>query len=197
MQQGNILKNIVVIAMLSIAVAVGLNCLLLVVDLAQYSERYQEAAMTLWEPPVWQQILYSVILIPVVEEVMFRRIIFRILRRWIRFSGAMLVSAVLFGAYHGNLVQFVYAAFCGGLLAYLYEKYDSILAPIISHMTMNAVAVILTHLGVFAWISQSVVRAMILIIICAVIAVLFLRFLHKMDVTKVLKMYCKDTSNDI
>ncbi len=197
MQQGNILKNIVVIAILSIAVAVGLNCLLLVVDLAQYSERYQEAAMTLWAPPVWQQILYSVILIPVVEEVMFRRIVFRILRRWIRFSGAMVVSALLFGAYHGNLVQLVYAALCGVLLAYLYEKYDSILAPIISHMTMNAVAVTLTHLGVFAWIAQSVVRALILSIICAVIAVLLLRFVHKMDVTKVLKICCKDTCNDI
>jgi membrane protease YdiL (CAAX protease family) len=153
--------------------------------------------MALWAPPIWQQIVYSVLFIPVVEEVLFRRIVFRILRRWIRFSGAMVVSAVLFGAYHGNLVQFVYATFCGVLLAYLYEKYASILAPIISHMTMNAVAVILTHLGVFAWISQSVVRALILIIICAVIAVLFLRFVHKMDVTKVLKMYCKDTSNDI
>ena len=186
MQQGNILNNIVVIAILSIAVAVGLNCLLLVVDLAQYSEKYQEAAMTLWAPPVWQQVLYSVILIPVVEEVLFRRIVFRILRRWIRFSGAMVGSALLFGAYHGNLVQFVYATLCGALLAYLYEKYDSIIAPIISHMTMNAVAVILTHLGVFAWISQSVVRALILSLICAVIAVLLLRFIHKLDVTKVL-----------
>ena len=84
MQQGNVLKNIVVIVALSIAVAVGLNCLILLMNLAQYSARYQGAATTLWAPPLWQQILYSVLLIPVVEEVMFRRIAFRILRKWIR-----------------------------------------------------------------------------------------------------------------
>ena len=197
MQQGNLLKHIVVIVTLSIAVAVGLNCLILVADLAQYSQRYQEAAMTLWAPPIWQQILYSVILIPVLEEVIFRGIVFRILRRWIQFSGALMVSALLFGAYHGNLVQFVYATFCGVLLAYLYEKYDSILAAVISHVSMNAVAVMLTHLGVFSWISEGVVRALVLVVVCVSIGVLFLRFLHKMDVTKVLKICCKETCNDI
>lgn len=197
MQKGNVLKSIVVIMLLSIAVAVGLNSLLLIVNLAQYSERYQEAAMTLWAPPIWQQMLYSIMLIPVVEEVIFRCIVFRILRKWVDFSWAMPVSAVLFGAYHGNLVQFVYATICGMLLAYLYEKYDTILAPILSHMAMNAVAVILTHLGVFAWITESVFRALVMMSLCIVIGLPIFWFIHKLDVTKVLKIYCKDTCNDI
>lgn len=197
MQRGNVLKNIVAMIVLSVAVAIGLNCLLLVVNLAQYSERYQEAAMTLWAPPIWQQMLYSVILIPVVEEVIFRWIVFRILRKWVHFSWAMLVSAVLFGAYHGNIVQFVYAGLCGMLLAYLYEKYDTILAPILSHMAMNAVAVILTHLGVFSWITESVLRALVVMAVCVVIGLPIFWFIHKLDVTKVLKIYCKDTCNDI
>lgn len=197
MQRGNVLKNIVAMLVLSVTVAVGLNCLLLIVNLAQYSERYQEAAMTLWAPPIWQQMLYSVILIPVVEEVIFRRIVFCVLRKWVGFSWAMLVSAVLFGVYHGNLVQFVYAGFCGMLLAYLYEKYDTILAPILSHMAMNAVAVILTHLGVFAWITESVLRALVIMSLCIVIGLSIFLFIHNLDVTKVLKIYCKDTCNDI
>lgn len=197
MQSGNMLKNIIAILVLSAAVAVGLNCLLLIVNLAQYSERYQEAAITLWAPPIWQQMLYSIMLIPIVEEVIFRRIVFRTLRKWVDFSWAMLVSAVLFGAYHGNLVQFVYATICGILLAYLYEKYDTILAPILSHMAMNAVAVLLTHLGVFAWITESVFRALVMISLCIVIGLLIFWFIHKLDVTKVLKIYCKDTCNDI
>lgn len=197
MQRGNVLKNIVAMVVLSIAVAVGLNCLLLIVNLAQYSKRYQEAAMTLWAPPIWQQMLYSVMLIPIVEEVIFRRIAFCILRKWLDFSWAMLVSAVLFGAYHGNLVQFVYAGLCGMLLAFLYEKYDTILAPIISHMAMNAVAVLLTHLGVFSWIMESVFRAVAIMAVCVVIGLPIFWFVHKLDVTKVLKIYCKDTCNDI
>ena len=197
MQSGNMLKNIIAILVLSAAVAVGLNCLLLIVNLAQYSERYQEAAITLWAPPIWQQMLYSIMLIPIVEEVIFRRIVFRTLRKWVDFSWAMLVSAVLFGAYHGNLVQFVYATICGILLAYLYEKYDTILAPILSHMAMNAVAVLLTHLGVFAWITEIVYRALVMMSLCIVIGLLIFWFIHKLDVTKVLKIYCKDTCNDI
>lgn len=197
MQRRNVLKNVWLIVMLSVAVAIGLNCLLLSVDLAQHSERYQEATVVLYSPPFMQQVLYSGILIPIVEELLFRGLVFRVLRKWIAFPWAMVISAVLFGVYHGNLVQFVYAGICGLLLAYLYEKYDSIFAPILSHMTMNLVSVILTQMGVFAWIMEGNMTVVIVVMLCGVIGIVMFRAIQKMDVTKVLKIYCKDTSNDI
>lgn len=197
MQRRNVLKNLEIIIFLSIAVAVGLNCLLLSADLVQYSERYQEATVILYSPPFMQQILYSGILIPILEEGLFRGGLFRVLRRRISFLWAMLISAVVFGAYHGNIVQFVYATICGMLLAYLYEKYNSILASILSHMSMNVFSIILTQMGVFSWIMDGTPKVLLVIVICGAIIVFVLRRLQKLDVTKVLKIYCKDVGNDI
>ena len=197
MQKRNVIKNVCLIVILSIAVAVGLNCLLLFADIAQYSERYQEATVVLYSPPFIQQILYSGILIPILEELLFRGLMFRLLRRWIAFPWAMVFSAVVFGAYHGNIVQFIYATICGVLLAYLCEKYDSIIAPVLSHMMMNLVSIILTQAGVFAWVMDSGVKVLFVVAFCVATGVFALYMLQKMDVTKVLKIYCKDMGNDI
>lgn len=197
MQKRNVLKNLGMIVILSVAVAVGLNCLLLFIDMAQYSESYREAAAILYSPPFGQQILYSGILIPIVEELLFRGGIFRVLRKWLAFPWAMIISAVIFGAYHGNLVQFVYAGICGLLLAYLYEKYDTVIVPILSHMVMNIASVVLTQIGTFAWLTETGIKTLITIIICVAISSVLLGTVQKLDVTKVLKKYCKDISNDI
>ena len=154
MQKRNVLKDFGIVTIVSILLAVGLNCLLLFINLPQYSERYQEANLLLWAPPLWQQILYNAILIPIFEEAVFRGLLFRVLRKWISFPWATLISAVAFGAYHGNLVQFVYAGICGVLLAYWYEKSQSIIAPIWSHMVMNLTAIVLTQTGALMWLMK-------------------------------------------
>lgn len=192
MQKRDVLGHVGIVILLSVFVSVGLNLLLLLINLPQYSERYQEVTVMLYTPPFWQQLLSSGLLIPIVEELLFRGGVFRVLRRWMSFPWAMIISAVVFGAYHGNLVQFVYAGLCGVLLAYLYEKYHTILAPILSHMAMNTVAIILTQLGVFAEIMKSGIVVFAVLVFCGACGTaLFLR-LQKMDVTKVLKIYCKE-----
>jgi membrane protease YdiL (CAAX protease family) len=192
MQKRDVLRHVGIIAILSIATSVALNILLLHSALPQYSTRYQEASVILYSPPFWQQIVYNGIAAPIIEELLFRGVLFRVLRRWVAFPWAMIISAVVFGAYHGNLVQFVYAGICGVLLAYLCEKYDSIIAPIVSHMVMNTVAIVFTQWGVFAQIMKSSVVAVLAMLVCTVCAVVMLRVLQKLDVTKVLKIYCKE-----
>ena len=192
MQKRDVLRHVGIIAVLSIATSVALNILLLHSALPQHSIRYQEASAVLYSPPFWQQIVYNGIAAPILEELLFRGVLFRVLRRWVAFPWAMIISAVVFGAYHGNLVQFAYAGICGVLLAYLCEKYDSIIAPIVSHMVMNMVAIVFTQWGVFAQIMKSSVVAVLAMLVCTVCAVVMLRVLQKLDVTKVLKIYCKE-----
>jgi len=197
MQKRDVLRHVAIVVILSASISVLLNILLLRIDLPQYSERYQEVSVMLYSPPFWQQLLTSGLLIPILEELIFRGIGFQLLRRWIAFPWAMAISAVAFGAYHGNLVQFVYAGICGVLLAFLCEKYDSIIAPIISHMAMNTVAIVFTQWGVFGEIMKSDIVGMIVMLFCGVCGMAMFRVLQKMDVTKVLKMYCKEQGNDI
>ena len=192
MQKRDVLRHVGIVAILSVSVSIGLNILLLLINLPQYSERYQEVTVMLYTPPFWQQLLTSGLLIPIIEEVLFRGVLFRVIRRWISFPWAMIISAVVFGVYHGNLVQFVYAGLCGMLLAYLYERYDSILAPILSHAVMNIVAIIMTQIGVFAELLKSDIVAFMVFLSCGACGIILYLKLQKMDVTKVLKIYCKE-----
>ena len=179
MQKGIALKQYGILIVLSIVTAIGLNNVLMLLNLAKYSPRYQEAANILYAPPFIQQVLYTGILMPMLEELLFRGLVFRVLKKWISFPVAMVISAVLFALYHGNLVQFVYAFFCGLLLAFIYEKYGSLLAPILSHMTMNLVAIILTEFGIFAWMFHDIFRAVEISVVCGVLFMIYIRKLFQ------------------
>ena len=183
--------------LLSICVALGLNILLGLMEVAQYSERYQEVSAVLYAPPFWKQVFTGGLLIPIVEEILFRGLGFRLLRNKIGFLWAMLISALLFGLYHGNLVQFLYATICGMLLAYFCEKYQSVIAPILSHMAMNISAIVFTQWGFLLWVMERKVIGTLVMLNCVVLSVFLIRELQKMDVTKVLKIYCKEQSDVI
>ena len=85
-------------------------------------------------------ILLTVFLAPIGEELIFRGMVLHRANRYIPFLGANMMQAVLFGIYHGNVVQGVYAALLGFLLGVIYQKYRSIIAPILLHMLINASA---------------------------------------------------------
>lgn len=191
MQRRVMLKHYWMIAVMGIAVAIGLNNILLMTDIVQYSKAYQEAVEILYAPSFGKQILYTGILAPIIEELLFRGLAFKIMRRWMTFLWSMIFSAILFAAYHGNLVQFIYAGLCGLLLAYIYEKFQSIAAPILAHMVMNMTACTMTEFGWFSWMFEEIWRVMVITIICIGIAGAVFAGLQNLDVTKMLKKYCK------
>lgn len=68
---------------------------------------------------------------------------------------AMLLSAVIFGIMHVNLVQFLYAGILGILLAFLLEKIGFLYAPVLGHIAANIAAVVRQETG---WLSFSYER---------------------------------------
>jgi hypothetical protein len=81
--------------------------------------------------------LYSVILAPVSEELTFRGVTLRQAKKYLPFWAANLFQAVLFGVFHMNLIQGVYAFFLGLFLGYVCEKSGSIYYSILLHMLFN------------------------------------------------------------
>lgn len=83
---------------------------------------------------------FSVVIIPpLVEEVMFRGVILQSLRRY-GDGFAVLVSAILFGLYHGNFIQMVFAFLSGLALGYAVIRTGSLLPSILIHFINNAVS---------------------------------------------------------
>ena len=53
-------------------------------------------------------LICSVVFIPICEEIIFRGMIFKFLKRYYSLIGAIFLQALLFGIAHGNIVQGVY-----------------------------------------------------------------------------------------
>jgi len=84
------------------------------------------------------------ILVPFGEEVLFRGIVFPVLRaRFGNTAAAVLVSALIFGAFHLYPLQIVVGFFLGLPLAGLRHWSGSLLPPIALHMTHNLGVVLL------------------------------------------------------
>ncbi len=79
--------------------------------------------------------VYSIVIAPLVEELIFRGAVQRWLLPWGR-GFALFASAALFGLMHTNLVQLPVAIGCGLLLGYIAQRY-SLRASILVHAANN------------------------------------------------------------
>lgn len=82
------------------------------------------------------QILIIVVLAPLVEEYVFRK---QLIDRMGAYGGktAVLLSALLFGLYHGNFSQFFYAFGLGLAFGYIYLNTGKLRYTVIAHMVIN------------------------------------------------------------
>ena len=90
-------------------------------------------------------ILTTVVLAPMAEELMFRGMTYRRAKHWFGTKPAVLISAVLFGLYHMNGIQFLFG-FCLALFfAWIYEHTETLLIPVLCHAAANAWELILEY----------------------------------------------------
>lgn len=77
-----------------------------------------------------------VICAPITEELLFRKLL---IDRTVKYGEgvAVLFSGLLFGLFHGNLNQFVYAFVLGLFFAFIYVKTGNVLYSTLLHMLIN------------------------------------------------------------
>lgn len=80
--------------------------------------------------------VFTVLCAPVAEEWLFRKLL---TDRAVKYGEgiAVLLSGLMFGLFHGNLNQFVYAFTLGLFLAFIYVKTGRLRYTVILHMMMN------------------------------------------------------------
>ncbi len=80
--------------------------------------------------------IYAIIIAPIVEELIFRKILLDKLRRFGDLP-AILMTGFAFGIFHFNLSQFFYATVLGIIFAYITIRTNRIVYPIVLHMMVN------------------------------------------------------------
>ena len=161
--------------------SLALNNLILIANLSSYSEAYGQVSEALYSPGLVVQIVCLCILVPISEELVFRGIVYRRIRWESRPSIAIFYSAAIFAVVHGNLVQGIYGFLMGILLAYLYEKFGSVLAPIAAHMTANLITVLGSEYGVFQWEMADIRIIGVVTVVSAVLASIVYLQIKNMD----------------
>lgn len=105
------------------------------------SENTQEIIKLIENFPI--VILVSSIIGPILEEIVFRKIIFGSLHKKMNFFFAALISSVIFALAHFEPEHVILYSAMGFTFAFLYVKTKRIIVPIIAHVTMNTMVVLL------------------------------------------------------
>ena len=113
------------------------------------SEKYEVVESIQYSVPVWLGIVLYGIISPIVEEMVFRGVLYSRIKKFYSVTKAVVFSALLFGAFHANLPQFLYGAAMGVLIALCYEYAGCFAAPVLMHMSANIFIFLIS--GLTAW----------------------------------------------
>lgn len=120
---------------------------------------------------LWLGLLLIALLPAIAEELMFRGVIFNSFNKKYGVAIGIFVSALIFGIYHMNWVQGIFAFVMGIGLAYGYYKTGSIYTSIIIHFINNAFSVICDHFNLltleFSYIGDIIMLFFATVIVCS------------------------------
>jgi membrane protease YdiL (CAAX protease family) len=97
---------------------------------------------------VWLLVFWMGIVAPIAEEMVFRWLMYLRLRDYMRVGAAALISGVIFGIYHGNLVQAIYASILGVAFAYILEMSGNLWSSVLLHIGANTASLLLEEYAV-------------------------------------------------
>lgn len=113
---------------------------------AYFSNQVQEELLS---AGLGLQILGLGVIIPILEELLYRGVMYQRLREFLPLKPAVVTGALLFGLSHGNMIQFLYALPMALILHWLWEKSGTLTASVLFHMGANLISVIINA----SWIS--------------------------------------------
>lgn len=126
------IKNISLIMLLGILMITIYN-----ITMSKINEIVLFTTFSVKDINILQYILLTVLVGPILEELLFRGIIFNEYKKFNPQMRSILLTSFLFAFMHTTIIQVLYAFALSFILIYVHQKYKTILAPIILHITSN------------------------------------------------------------
>lgn len=140
------LKQYIVIALGGMIISLFVSFILTIFSASENVDSYRQANGLIFTGSLILQILVICLISPLAEELIFRGLIYHLIKY---FSGnkfaAVFISAVLFGIYHGNIIQGITGFLIGLLLGVLYERFGTLKSVVLFHICFNFPSVILQY----------------------------------------------------
>lgn len=109
-------------------------------------DTFSQTTSIITQGSFFSSVLVVGIIVPFAEEFLFRGVIYRTLNRNLSIPLSIIIQALLFGVFHGNLIQGTYATLLGIIFGYITYKCNSLWPAYIAHMTNNLVALTIPQL---------------------------------------------------
>ncbi len=139
--------------------SLGLSALIGLVLTAMHSpllsvyQKNFDAMLSLYSFP-YAFFIYALVM-PAIEELLFRYILFDRLSSLLPLPTAAIASSFVFGIYHQNTVQLLEAFLMGLLLCFVYHRFHSILASLILHGSANFCTCLLGYFPCFSFLDET------------------------------------------
>ena len=152
---------------LGITIALIFNITLYNINRAfNFTDRFNE--MTI---PFYVVLICTGILGPILEEILFRGIVYNKLKAFNTNMASIIICSILFGIFHLDIINGIYGFGISFILIYLYEKYNTLYAPILLHIILNVTGLVIVKLGIL--------NILVVNISLLVLSILILAFIRK------------------
>lgn len=173
------LKHILLVVLLGVGLQIGSSYILNFIAILKPSWFYNYGLMMeqLGSGTSIVSFIYIVIIAPISEELIFRGVLFNKAKKVLPFFLANVLQAFLFGLYHMNIIQGVYAFIIGMFLGSICYGFNSIYPSIILHVIINLCGLLLGQINMEEQYQTHLVFSIIIIvsIIGVVISMLMLK----------------------
>ena len=113
-------------------------------DIFNFTDRYNKTL------PFIVLIICTGILGPIIEEILFRGIVYNKLKEFNSNMRSIILCSIIFAIFHFDIINAIYAFGVSFILIYLYEKYNTLIAPILMHIFLNTTVIVTMELGILS-----------------------------------------------
>ena len=168
------LKDIIVSIVLGITLSLTYNIILFGLNnLYHFTNKFEVSTI-----PIIIQIICSGILGPILEELVFRGIVYNKLKTFNKPMISIILTSVIFALFHSNIIDAIYAFIVSFILIYIYEKYKTLKAPILMHISLNTTIILMLNLIIQNYLVFNL-YLLIISIITLLILKIYLKNMHK------------------
>lgn len=175
------LKKYIWILLFGAAFCVGMNVVMVMSGLAMKDVSFLNVSKALYSESLGVMLVCQGLIVPIAEEWMFRGVLYRRCREQMKFWGAAFSVSLLFAFIHGSVTQMAYTLILGIFLAYVYEKFGSLKAPMFLHILVNSISIVLTRKELLLWLCSDFMRMAVCVVGCAFIGALAFVEIRKIE----------------
>lgn len=99
--------------------------------------------------PLYISIISTGFIGPILEEILFRYILFNNLNKFNSKFKSLIIATIIFAVIHLNIIKIIYAFILGIILNITYIKSNNIKVPILIHISANIMSIFLKEFNIY------------------------------------------------